>query len=384
MSSFFKIFLHYIIKFSTYFKIGTILTLIALFLAYICPVIHPASVWFLPFFGLAYPISMLFALFFLICWSLVWSRWALIMLCGIIAGGTLHFRSIGTVFNPVEIPSDINSIKVLSFNCQLMGLYEPKVSDRIFRRNKILNYMQGEQPDVMCLQEFYHQDRPTTFLTRDTIIRCLKMRNYQERYSHKLVGRQNFGIALFSKYPIIQKGDVMFDNQIMSSDNYCVFADIVKQKDTFRVYNIHLQSIKFQKQEYAMFGEKEIHSPNSKDVSSLVKKLKDAYQARGDQANRVINHASTSPYPVIFCGDFNDTPMSYCYNLFNKNYTDAFRNSSSGLGITYAGKVPAGRIDYIFHSKTLSSTKFQIQKEQMSDHYAINCVIWKTKQASQN
>ena len=86
---------------------------------------------------------------------------------------------------------------------------------------------------------------------------------------------------------------------------------------------------------------------------------------------------NNSPFPVIICGDFNDTPLSYTYNKFASNYTDAFRNSSSGLGITYAGKVPAGRIDYIFHSKDLNSSNFTIQKEVYSDHRAINCEVWK-------
>ena len=69
--------------------------------------------------------------------------------------------------------------------------------------------------------------------------------------------------------------------------------------------------------------------------------------------------------------------MSYTYNIFNGLFTDAFRNSSSGLGVTYAGKVPAGRIDYIFHTKNLHSGNFEIQHEVYSDHRAITCKIWK-------
>ena len=33
-------------------------------------------------------------------------------------------------------------------------------------------------------------------------------------------------------------------------NNYCIFADVVKGADTFRIYNVHLQSIKFQKDDY--------------------------------------------------------------------------------------------------------------------------------------
>jgi endonuclease/exonuclease/phosphatase family metal-dependent hydrolase len=101
---------------------------------------------------------------------------------------------------------------------------------------------------------------------------------------------------------------------------------------------------------------------------------------RAEQALTVMKHISTSPYPVIICGDFNDTPMSYTYSQFNKSLVDAFRNCSSGIGPTYAGRVPAGRIDYIFHSTSLNSIQFKIQSEIHSDHRAISCRIYKQKQ----
>jgi len=109
----------------------------------------------------------------------------------------------------------------------------------------------------------------------------------------------------------------------------------------------------------------------------LIDKLRIAYPKRAEQARTVMEHVKTSPYPTIVCGDFNDTPMSYAYNQFNQLLIDAFRNCSSGIGTTYVGKVPAGRIDYIFHSKNLHSANFSIQNEVYSDHRAINCIIWK-------
>jgi endonuclease/exonuclease/phosphatase family metal-dependent hydrolase len=101
------------------------------------------------------------------------------------------------------------------------------------------------------------------------------------------------------------------------------------------------------------------------------------FPKRAYQAQRVMEHVETSPYPVIVCGDFNDTPLSYTYNQFNKSLIDAFRNCSSGIGPTYIGRVPAGRIDYIFHSKSLNSMEFKIQEGEYSDHRAVSCRIFK-------
>jgi endonuclease/exonuclease/phosphatase family metal-dependent hydrolase len=79
------------------------------------------------------------------------------------------------------------------------------------------------------------------------------------------------------------------------------------------------------------------------------------------------------------CGDFNDTPLSYTYQQFNSTLTDAFRNCGRGIGPTYVGRIPAGRIDYIFHSEDLNSTQFKIQEKSLSDHLAVSCKIFKKK-----
>jgi endonuclease/exonuclease/phosphatase (EEP) superfamily protein YafD len=103
--------------------------------------------------------------------------------------------------------------------------------------------------------------------------------------------------------------------------------------------------------------------------------LRSAFEKRADQARRVVEHLKTSPYPVIVCGDFNDTPMSYTYNQFQLLLLDAFRQSGLGLGSTYVGKLPAGRIDYLFYSAMLSVSHFKIQKQTRSDHRAVSCVF---------
>ena len=110
-------------------------------------------------------------------------------------------------------------------------------------------------------------------------------------------------------------------------------------------------------------------------LSRVVQKLKTAFPIRVSQAQKVLNHAAGSPYPTIICGDFNDSPMSYTYNLFNTAYIDAFRNSSWGFGWTYAGRLPAGRIDYIFHTPDLNSFNFKVQDQKYSDHYAVTTQI---------
>jgi endonuclease/exonuclease/phosphatase family metal-dependent hydrolase len=245
-------------------------------------------------------------------------------------------------------------------------------------RNRIFQFLRNENPDVVCFQEFYSQDKPTRFETMDSLFQVMGTKIYHQRSAYKRIARQNFGIAMFSKYPMIAKGDVMFETQGSQDFNYCIYADIVKDQDTFRIYDVHLQSIKLQSDYYsAQTNDPTSNLTQESAIRLIYRKLQSAYVKRADQARRVVNHIKTSPYPTIVCGDFNDTPMSYTYNQFDRVLTDAFRNTSTGIGVTYVGKMPAGRIDYIFHSPELASNNFKIQQEVLSDHRAISCIISK-------
>ena len=371
--------IYQIARFSNWMKIFTIVALATLVLSYFTPFVHPDTFELLPFFGLAYPIIIAVNLLFLIYWALLKSRWFFVVLFFVVIGGKLHFRTIGISLSPVTASQNDSVWKIMSYNVRLFDVYNESIEKRNENRNGILAYVQEVNPDVVCFQEFFHQDKPTSFSTKDTLIELLGTQNYHERYSHKIRNRQNFGICMLSKYPIIAKGDVMFDN-FASTDNYCIFADIVKHGDTIRVYNIHLQSIKLQQEDYEMFGATDAFPKEKKStVRLLIDKLTIAYPARAQQALKVIEHMETSPYPVVVCGDFNDTPMSYVYNQFNQKLVDSFLETRFGLGITYAGRVPAGRIDYIFHDPRLQAQQFTIQKKAFSDHYAVSCEIWKKK-----
>lgn len=361
---------------ATVFKFLTIVDLICLVLSYFAPFVHPQTIPFLPFFGLFYPVFLVLTLVLFVIYAFARSRWAIVIIVLLVLGGNLHFRQF--VFNSSKVSlNDENDFKVMSFNVRLFDLYNWSVDDSNKNRHKIFNFLEEELPDVVCFQEFYQQDKTTDFPTRDSLIDRMQIVDYHERYSYKSKGRQHFGIAMLSKYPMISKGEVPLQlEEGEKSDNYCIFADIVKNNDTIRVYNVHLQSIKLKKDDYTLFDEAGNPIPNQKSaIENTVFKLGSAFPRRAKQAMLVVDHAETSPYPVVICGDFNDTPMSYTYNQFNKRFIDAFREASWGIGSTYAGKIPAGRIDYIFHSNELEAFNFNIQKTVVSDHRAIWCTI---------
>ena len=83
------------------------------------------------------------------------------------------------------------------------------------------------------------------------------------------------------------------------------------------------------------------------------------------------NHMNDSPYPIVVCGDFNDTPNSFSYQKIVNGLNDSFLQKGSGFGSTFLGKIPFLRIDYILHSPNVKIQSFTTHKAKLSDHKAI-------------
>jgi len=108
-------------------------------------------------------------------------------------------------------------------------------------------------------------------------------------------------------------------------------------------------------------------------ILDITNRLKWAFERRANQAESIAAHVHRSPYPVIVCGDFNDSPVSYTYRIMRHDLNDAFVESGSGFGNTYLGKFPSYRIDYILLNKKFNVFNYRTPKLNLSDHYPVLC-----------
>jgi endonuclease/exonuclease/phosphatase family metal-dependent hydrolase len=333
-----------------------------LLIAYLAVHINPEDFALPAFFGLAYPYLLLVNIIIVIVWAMLLRFEALISVF-IIALGFTHFSNYIQLTKPGGDKS--NSFKVISYNVRLFNYFEGK--NGATSQKRVIEYLKSQNPDILCMQEFFVAGSPAE---TDTAIKKALGGKY---YSHiKVFGsgkNKYYGIATYSKYPIVNKGEIVHPG----SSSLSIYTDVLIKGDTFRIYNNHLQSFRLRRMERNFM--EEITAAENKEtideVKSLSRSLKKGFVKRAIQAQIVKGNINRSKYPVIVVGDFNDTPVSYSYRKIRNGLNDSFVNSGYGAGFTYRGNYPPNRIDYILYDNSLVNSFFEIKKVKFSDHYPI-------------
>ena len=335
---------------------------LALLISYLAVVISPGDFVLPAFFGLAYPYLLLINIILAIIWAMLLRLEAFISVV-VIAIGFTHFSNYIKFARPSGDKS--NTFKVLSYNVRLFNYFENNHGTT--SEKKVTDFLKTQRPDIICLQEFFISGNPEE--KEAAMIAALG----GKYYSHlKILGtgkNRYYGIVTFSRFPIVNKGEIIH----AGSSSLSIYTDVLIQKDTFRIYNNHLQSFRLRRMERSFMDELTTSNDNEtiSEVKSLSVSLKKGFVKRALQAEVVKDQISRSPFPVIVVGDFNDTPVSYSYRKIRKGLLDSFVNSGYGAGFTYKGNYPPNRIDYILYDKALTNSYFEIKKVKYSDHYPI-------------
>ena len=331
-------------------------------LAYLSPHISPESMWMTGFVALSIPVLLLINFGLLVFYLLRLSSFLLLPLCVIILGHDYINSSFS--FNPAKKNDTKDQVlSVLNYNVRVFNTYA-YLQNKNRPGKSMIAWLANNDSDIKCLQEFYNDDQSDVFNTVDR----LSAQNYHAVVRPAFVNRigAQFGLAIFSRYPIIHSGDIMYGD---SQHQYAVYADIDTRQDTIRVYNVHLQSMSIDASKIDDFERAGEH------YLDIARKLKFGFVERAKQVDNLLVHIQQSPYPVIVCGDFNDVPYSYTYQTFKRHLTNAFEEAGNGLGFSYNGKLFFLRIDNQFYSKGLQAIRFETHREiPFSDHFPVRTV----------
>ena len=266
--------------------------------------------------------------------------------------------------------SDSSIIKVMSFNARIFDLYE--YDDKKNHREDEIDFINNEHPNIICIQEFYTSENKIE-KPYNTIKRLTEEAGYKYFHfynSSTLRKNDHWGMAIFSDFEITESTDIDFG---LHTENEACYCDVKIHNKKYRIINTHLQSVYFGKKDYQYLDNLKL--ADDEDVNAgkrILRKLKRGFVRRAEQAERVANIISESPYPVILCGDFNDTPASYAYHTISEKLQDNFLVASKGIGTSYISRFPFLRIDYMMTDKKMEVMKFKTMNEKiMSDHYPI-------------
>lgn len=314
-----------------------VLFLISLLLPYVKPSIFPL----LSILSLFSPLIIIINILFVFFWITKLKKEFLLSFIVLAIGYGTVVKFVNFSNNTQYISE--NSLSVISYNVRLFNLY--KWIDRVGVDEEIYSFLQDENTDIICLQEYKKNN--------------LQLSTYNYSYEFLRGKNSNYGQAIFSKFPIINKGSI----DLESNSNSAIFSDIIIRNDTIRIYNIHLQSFTFDKN----IQLSDINSKNNIIVGSVSNTFID----QQNQVEILQKHIEKCPYKLILSGDFNNTAFSYTYNKLKDNLNDSFIKKGNGLGITYNYNFIPMRIDYILLSKDFRVNKFKTYKINLSDHEPI-------------
>lgn len=339
---------------------------LAILLAYLSVYINPNDFALLALLGLGYSFILLINILFVVYWAYRKRKVFLISLLAILIGWP-HLTSFFSI-NLWQEKNDNNKYyKAISFNVRLFDLYDWTKSKGT--KEKIFHFLEDESPDIVCFQEYYSKHKNKTTSTKTRIDKQLNIKYSHIEFAKKRGKTYNYGIATFSRYPILYKGIIMLDN----ATNHCIYSDIKLDNDTIRVYNAHLESVHLGYDNYRFIDSigHNLKNEKIKGLFDIAKKLNRAYKKRAQQVEIIYQHIRQSPFKVLVCGDFNDTPISYAYHRMTGELNDAFVESGNGFGFTYFRKIFPFRIDYILTSRGIETLNFRTFGERLSDHKPI-------------
>ncbi len=334
-------------------------------LAYFSVYISPAYFWLAGLLSLSLPILFIMHFLIIVYWLFINYPKASISLLTIGLG--YSFLGISIALN-TETKTDKKIFKVLSYNVRAFNAYSQTAKKNAVDNPSLemINWLIHDDSDIKCVQEFYNLEKSDVYNTIRQIAVGAGYNFYVNSIENIRKETGFFGVAIFTKYPIIRAGDIPFSKK---SHQKGIFADLKIGKDTVRVFNVHLRSMSIDEEK--LFNQKTTKD-ESNQYSDLFFRLKNGFEARAEQVEILAAYISKSPYRVILCADLNDIPFSYTYAELKKYLHNSFEKAGYGFGFTYNGRLFFLRIDNQFYSKGLKAVGFETLRDcKYSDHFPV-------------
>ncbi len=341
----------------------TVVAALLLVCAYVSRYVNPNDVWFFAFAGLGAPILYVINIVFALYWVIRWKRYVFLPLAVVLTGAgwiPLFFRpTLRQQYPGTEPKAQV----VMSYN--VAGFLTERNGRMVSALDSVAASVARAKPDILCIQEFQCNNAGL----KPHLDSLIGLPYDRVNYKVSNASGGGWGLAIYSNYRIIRSGTVDFGE----STNSALWADLLARGDTVRVFNCHLQTTSVDQSDREYLTEQEFMADSTREerVRSIAGKLRRNFRIRAAQVDSLAPMIHSSPHPVIVCGDFNDTPMSYAYRTMRGDLADAFVEKGTGVPSTYQGLFNLFRIDYIFHSRGITTVGYHSPPGDYSDHKAV-------------
>lgn len=309
-----------------------------LLLSFLLPYISPKTIPVFAILSLFVPFLIIINLVFALYWLLQFKKQFLLSSIILLIGWFFSTP----FYKMTENNSSLNDdVKVMSYNVRMFNHWQ-WIDDKNISK-KINDFITEKSPDILLFQEYYSLEK--------------QQFNYPYKFIKTKSIKDKIGLAIYSKFPIINTGSL----NLAHTSNNIIFADIIRKKDTIRVYNLHLQSLELNTK-MENFGQA--------NPEKLVARLKQRFKQQAEQTEVFLAHEKGFKGKKIVAGDFNNTCYSWVYNQISKNKKDAFVEAGIGFGKTFNYRFPM-RIDFILTDEDAVVNQFTSFSEKNSDHFPI-------------
>ena len=255
-----------------------------------------------------------------------------------------------------------NPLTVFSYN--VFGFYGDGYEENKQKADKLMQYSIDYEADIKCFQEFYNLNNNNNFQTLSPMRRENQYFVSSDENNSGLVS-----LAIFSVYPIIHSEVKTFGK--LNANGYLV-ADIAREKDTIRIVNLQFQSMGIRVGKVVQQVEGQDYEEAKKAGRGILSSLKWGFEKHSSEVEMVERLIDESVYPVILCGDFNETPYGNAYGNIRDRLKNAFEERGNGFGFTLNRSPRIVRIDNQFCSESIKVLDFQTFSDiKYSDHLPV-------------
>lgn len=349
----------------TVFTAFSAVSVVLLWLCAASAYVSPDTMLVMSALGLAFPIVLagtvaVFLLSLLFAPRVCWITLVGMLLCF----GSIRSYCPLNVLRDAHTPSD-HAFRVMTYN----GCGIKDAADTV-KLDEFLHYLDDQHADIICFQEGayrlrYHSSWPAFFsaaypysMSVDSTT-CLQIWSRHEILRSEAICKDgaNAAVAFWLRHPA-GKGELLVVNTHLKT-NYLSVSDRERYKQLVR------ESSRLESSFDNTFHQSK----------SILGKVARAAVIRAKMSDEIADFVGSQPdsLPIIVCGDFNDTPISYaCQRLKRKGLNDAFRMVGNGPGWSFNRDAIAVRIDHQFFTDHLQPLQAHIDRSATwSDHYPL-------------